>query len=404
MGAMNFDSIKPDDEENYPSYTNYDISEDSLKFYAIYNQNIYNNDYSFLQYYSSEQYLENNNNDYTITHNYTNENSKGNQPENKNTNNVNMDIEKEDNNTIYEQDNNKNENNMNNMNNNQGTLFDINQQGTENNLVNELEALEEEQRQNDTKIELIKEKDENIEEKDNAHKIVFCKGKQIPKEKDGIQKKESKICMVKKSSTQRMFKFNLAKDVIYNKCGSNTIDSINLLLILLGVDEDLIILTTDDKFGHSYKSNRNFFLREIGDLISNSYCRNVKISKKGAKKGKIEKILKQEMKDKTIELKAINAIFNLIFLDFLYAFLEDQSVIIIKNDYNDNNKTKVFFYKSDQLPPLPYYKVKFVTYKDCFNDKYTPELKQSYKEKIFQVIRGQLRKVGNDKNYKLLIN
>ena len=152
MGAMNFDSIKPDDEENYPSYTNYDISEDSLKFYAIYNQNIYNNNYSFLQYYSSEQYLENNNNNYTITHNYTNENSKGNQPENKNTNNVNMDIEKEDNNTIYEQDNNKNENNMNNMNNNQGTLFDINQQGTENNLVNELEALEEEQRQNDTKL------------------------------------------------------------------------------------------------------------------------------------------------------------------------------------------------------------------------------------------------------------
>ena len=97
------------------------------------------------------------------------------------------------------------------------------------------------------------------------------------------------------------------------------------------------------------------------------------------------------MDDKTIVIKAINAIFNLRFNDFLYAFLEDESEIIIKNDYNDNNKTKVYFDKIEQSPLKPYYRVKFVTYKDCFNKKYPQELKKFYKEQITLLMRGKLQ-------------
>lgn len=384
MGNKNSDSNKSNDKENYPPNNNCDDSEDSLTYFDIYNQLAY---FSFVPNYSLEQYLENNNNNQTITHNYTKENSIGSQPQNKNSNNVNMEIEKEDNNTIYEQDINKK---VNNMNNNQEELFDINQNGMDaNKLENELEAFEEEQKQNDTKIGLINEKNENSNEKDNdAYEIVFCEDKQIPKEKD----------MMKKPPAKRYLDFNISKNVIFNRCSSNTVISIKQLLIPFGVSENLIIITTKNKIGYSYGSNRNFFLIEIGDLISNSYPNNIKKSNKEAKKEKIEKILKNEMNDKTKEIKAINATFHLIFLDFLYAFLEDESIIIIKNDYDDNNKTKVYFYKSDQSPLHPYIKIKFETYKDCFNEKYPQELKQFYKEQIILLIKGQLRRVRNHKN------
>ena len=131
-------------------------------------------------------------------------------------------------------------------------------------------------------------------------------------------------------------------------------------------------------------------MREIGDLISESNYKNVNESNKNPKKEKIEIILEKEMNDETIEIKAINATFHLIFLDFLFAFLEDRSEIIIKNDYNDNNKTKVYFYRSEQSPLQPHHSVKFVTYKDCFNEKYPQELKQFYKDQIILLIRGKL--------------
>ena len=185
--------------------------------------------------------------------------------------------------------------------------------------------------------------------------MVIEKEKQNAEGKGGVKKKQNIFIVV--MPLRRMFSFNEAKNIIYNRCGSNTLDLLKQLLISFGVDEDLLILTTNDKIGYSYKSNREFAEREILDILSNSYHKNVTESNKKAKAKRIKEILEKEMNDETIEIKVINATFHLIFLDFLSAFLEDRAEIIIKNDYNDNNKTKVYFYKSEQTPFQPYYRV-----------------------------------------------
>ena len=264
-----------------------------------------------------------------------------------------------------------------------------NQEGRENNLVKQLDSYQEKlDNVNDTEIKSKnKNNEENSEENDDENEMVIEKENQNVNQKNTIQKKQGKIFNVIIPQLPRMFTFNEAKNVLYNKCGANTLDSIKKLLKPLGIDENLLFLTTNDKFGYSFKKNRDFFLKEIGDLIINSFPKNMKKPNKVAKKAKIVEILEKEMNDETREIKVINAIFHLLFLDFLYAFLYDRAEIIIKND---NNKTKVIFYRSEQKPDQPYYEVKFVTYKDCFNDIYTQNQKEFYKDQIILLIKGTL--------------
>ena len=261
------------------------------------------------------------------------------------------------------------------------------QEGADNNFAKQLDLFEE--KHNNIDNTEIKSKNKETE-KNKENEMVIEKEKQNAEGEDNTQKMQD-IFIVLIPQSQRVLSFNEAKNVIYNGCGSNLLESIKPLLISLGVSEILIVLTTNDKIGYSYESNRKFADRDIGDLIINSHHKNENESNKKAKGKRIKEILQKEMDDKTIVIKAINAIFNLRFNDFLYAFLEDESEIIIKNDYNDNNKTKVYFDKIEQSPCQPYYRVKFVTYKDCFNKKYPQELKQFYKEQITLLMRGKLQ-------------
>ena len=290
---MNFSKINQ--EKEIPSNNDYDNDDERISNYT-YDPNDQNNN-------CNESFNKD-----------TNENT----IEYKNDKSENMDIEEEDSNTINEQDINNKEDFINI---DSELLFNMNQEEKENNLAIDLESFQEKHNNvNITEFAPINETIENFNvnsnnEIDSENEEVIENENHISKEENDIKLIQGLIIRLLISLLPRMYAFNEAKNVIYNKCGSNALDSIKQLLIPLGIDEDLLILTTNDKFGHSFNSNREFFLREIGDLISNSYQKNVTESNKNAKKEKIKLILEKEMNDETKEIKVINAIFNLRFLD-----------------------------------------------------------------------------------------
>ena len=184
----------------------------------------------------------------------------------------------------------------------------------------------------------------------------------------------------------RKYDFDNAKPCILTSCMKSIGSLVKFILILVGLGEDFKInATSRDKFGNSFDENRNFFQKKIKDIFCNSTQKNTKnkIQKKTDTTNILSSILEQEKISLSIKIKLFNAIFNLPYKYFLYAYLKDFTYIMIRLD--KNGKTIVTFlpdnnpYK-DSLNNLSIFK--FKTYKDCFTEKYDKERKEKINKKI----------------------
>lgn len=247
----------------------------------------------------------------------------------------------------------------------------------------------------------IKEKSETTvksnNNKDNKENIIKHSIKRKILFKAIIQKNSNK--KKKRQSSTRKYKFNISKNKLLNNCAKNTSKLIKHLFKLSEteiiypkyINKKFLLLTTNDKIGFSYKSNETFFNRKIKDLIFESFPKNATEAYKKRKNKFLQSLLDKEKNDPKIKIKVLNKVFDLTFLDFLKAFLRDESKIIIKNNPYNNNETQVYFSSDEFSSNTPYIQTDFETYKDCFNEGYTQEQKNFYKEQMFKLINGELK-------------
>ena len=127
---------------------------------------------------------------------------------------------------------------------------------------------------------------------------------------------------------------------------ANVYNSIKDLLEKMEIDNfDLKKPGIDHLFGTSMRKNKEFFKKKIGEIYKESkppksYDKKKKISYMTEISKKIDEFLND--KTDNPEIKALKAIFNKQYYDFLKAFLADKENIIIKNDNNDEKEPKSF--------------------------------------------------------------
>jgi hypothetical protein len=198
----------------------------------------------------------------------------------------------------------------------------------------------------------------------------------------------------------RMKSINLAKNCLYENCMLNTKFVYKDMFSLCGIVGFDLKFSIKDKMGHSYASNRNFFRMKIKYIFCDSApnaCNN-KDQYKANKRQRLDNILQEEMDNPNQNIKVINAMFNLYFTDFFFAYLNDESKIIVKN--NSNGQTKVYFYKKIDLENIkePAYIFDFNTYKKCLNDKYSKKLKKEFKNEMIDLLLGKKNGRSRKKN------
>ena len=209
----------------------------------------------------------------------------------------------------------------------------------------------------------------------------------VPKQNDKIEEN------VETKKTPRMLYFDDAKLCIFKSCMEN-IDSLKENIFhCLDLSEFKLNSTIKDKLGKNQIEHKLFFQKLIKEIYCNSTQKNTKDKKrdKHNKEAILNDILDQEKKDYTIKIKILNALFNLSYYDFLYAYLNDFTYIIFKN--NSNGETVVDFCQSTKGYSFRDCLIfDFITYKNCFIGKYDEEHKERFKQRILEMILGLLKK------------
>jgi len=218
------------------------------------------------------------------------------------------------------------------------------------------------------------------------------------KEKNHSTKKKDifKIRRLKNKRSKRKFQFNIAKNKIFNICGKNIANMIKRLFDLSNVEypndinNNFVLLTTNDKIGFSDKKNIRFIKRTIKYLISKSSSKNSSVDFVKRRNAFLENILKRERNKKKV--KAINKAFNLKFRDFLMAFMNDKQTIRFKK--NNNNKTEVEY---SEKPSIEFSsdvctQVNFGTFKNHFSDNegYEEKHREEFKREMSKLIAQTL--------------
>ena len=213
----------------------------------------------------------------------------------------------------------------------------------------------------------------NLIEKDKEQIFITNKN---PKKKFALikrgrpQKKNISTILIKKHPSSAD---DNACRKIFNSCKKNSYDYITNLL----PKELNIILhmpTIEKQMGYSYKNNRKFFKKKMYQIFLDSIPKRVpdylkeKRDEYTHNKNMIDIIFKSD----NAQCRIVKGLLSLTFLDFLKAYLNDQSTIKTKNG-------------------ITYDITGFKTFGGCFNDCFKEAQKRVYKNHIFQIYESKTK-------------
>ena len=194
----------------------------------------------------------------------------------------------------------------------------------------------------------------------------------------------------------RHYPFGNVKKQIIKSCMESIDSLIKEIFDTFGIYHYKIYSTVYDKIGNSRSSNINFYQMEIKYIYNNSVPNKVKNKEKYLehKRQILYDILLEEKNNSNKEIKVLNAIFNLPYLDFLKAYLNDEAKVIIKNDINA--ETEVCFTKGNMNQNSSNESIlnfNFETYRDFYKYKYDKNQRIEFKEKMMNMFLGKKRHI-----------
>ena len=194
----------------------------------------------------------------------------------------------------------------------------------------------------------------------------------------------------------RHYPFGNVKKQIIKSCMESIDSLLNEIFDIFGIYHYKIYSTVYDKIGNSRSSNINFYQMKIKYIYNNSVPNKVKNKEKYLehKRQILYDILLEEKNNSNKEIKVLNAIFNLPYLDFLKAYLNDEAKVIIKNDINV--ETKVCFTKGNMNQNSSNESIlnfNFETYRDFYKYKYDKNQRFEFKEKMMNTFLGKKRHI-----------
>ena len=194
----------------------------------------------------------------------------------------------------------------------------------------------------------------------------------------------------------RHYPFGNVKKQIIKSCMESIDSLIKEIFDTFGIYYYKIYSTVYDKIGNSRSSNLNFYQMEIKYIYNNSVPNKVKNKEKYLehKRQILYDILLEEKNNSNKEIKVLNAIFNLPYLDFLKAYLNDEAKVIIKNDINA--ETEVCFTKGNMNQNSSNESIlnfNFETYRDFYKYKYDKNQRIEFKEKMMNTFLGKKRHI-----------
>ena len=194
----------------------------------------------------------------------------------------------------------------------------------------------------------------------------------------------------------RHYPFGNVKKQIIKSCMESIDSLLNEIFDIFGIYHYKIYSTVYDKIGNSLSSNLNFYQMEIKYIYNNSVPNKVKNKEKYLehKRQILYDILLEEKNNSNKEIKVLNAIFNLPYLDFLKAYLNDEAKVIIKNDINA--ETEVCFTKGNMNQNSSNESIlnfNFETYRDFYKYKYDKNQRFEFKEKMMNTFLGKKRHI-----------
>ena len=194
----------------------------------------------------------------------------------------------------------------------------------------------------------------------------------------------------------RHYPFGNVKKQIIKSCMESIDSLLKEIFDIFGIYHYKIYSTVYDKIGNSRSSNINFYQMEIKYIYNNSVPNKVKNKEKYLehKRQILYDILLEEKNNSNKEIKVLNAIFNLPYLDFLKAYLNDEAKVIIKNDINA--ETEVCFTKGNMNQNSSNESIlnfNFETYRDFYKYKYDKNQRIEFKEKMMNTFLGKKRHI-----------
>ena len=194
----------------------------------------------------------------------------------------------------------------------------------------------------------------------------------------------------------RHYPFGNVKKQIIKSCMESIDSLIKEIFDTFGIYHYKIYSTVYDKIGNSRSSNINFYQMEIKYIYNNSVPNKVKNKEKYLehKRQILYDILFEEKNNSNKKIKVLNAIFNLPYLDFLKAYLNDETKVIIKNDINV--ETEVCFTKGNMNQNSSNESIlnfNFETYRDFYKYKYDKNQRIEFKEKMMNTFLGKKRHI-----------
>ena len=194
----------------------------------------------------------------------------------------------------------------------------------------------------------------------------------------------------------RHYPFGNVKKQIIKSCMESIDSLIKEIFDTFGIYHYKIYSTVYDKIGNSRSSNLNFYQMKIKYIYNNSVPNKVKNKEKYLehKRQILYDILLEEKNNSNKEIKVLNAIFNLPYLDFLKAYLNDETKVIIKNDINA--ETEVCFTKGNinqNSSNESFLNFNFETYRDFYKYKYDKNQRFEFKEKMMKTFLGKKRHI-----------
>lgn len=189
---------------------------------------------------------------------------------------------------------------------------------------------------------------------------------------------------------------------IYMSCFINIYNLILTILEYLGIFDYDLNLSIANEIHFAFTDNKNFLLKLIKDIIGDLIPNKIKDKQQyiSNKSKKLNEILKEEMNNLSQKIKALNAIFNLSFYDFLSAYLNDKKKVYIMNDAD--GKTRVYFRKYELSQDYYVQFFPFQTFKDSFlgNEKQKKEYKEKMVKKLARIMGPKIRKMFKIRKYK----
>ena len=190
---------------------------------------------------------------------------------------------------------------------------------------------------------------------------------------------------------------------IYMSCFINIYNLILTILEYLGIFDYDLNLSSANEIHFAFTDNKNFLLKLIKDIIGDLIPNKIKDKQQyiSNKSKKLIEILKEEENNPSQKIKALNAIFNLSFYDFLSAYLNDKKKVYIMNDAD--GKTRVYFRKYELSQDYYVQFFPFQTFKDSFlgNEKQKKEYKEKMVKKLARIMgRPKIRKMFKIRKYK----